>query len=488
MKDVTFLRPGAPPSMQSNSFPLSESVLFKGNISIGLLALLWTFLPSLVAALSLYGLAQVYGESTDQYFGVMQVVVFALCMLIMQPARNITSQLAHPKASMAMETVGRWLVLLFALLVVGFFTKSTPVVGRRVLLTWALLTPAFIVIASLAIQQWMRQLTLDIAHQRRVLFAGCNDSSMSLARRIKNHPELCMSVAGFFDDRSATRLGHPNATLLGGLRNLAPYVRRHDVDIIFIALPIRHMLRVTDLLDELRDTTASIYYVPDIFAFDLIQARTSEVIGMPVVAMCETPLHGLRGLSKRLFDIVAASVALLITAPLFVVFSALIRATSPGEAIFKQRRYGLDGKEITVYKFRTMTVTEDGSHIPQAVKEDPRVTAIGRFLRKTSLDELPQLINVLQGTMSLVGPRPHAVAHNEMYRKLIKGYMIRHKVLPGITGLAQINGYRGEIKDLTQMEARVNYDLEYLRRWSIFLDLEILANTVLRVFSDKNAY
>ena len=488
MKDGAFFGPGARPSMQADNYALGESVLFKGNIYIGLLALLWTFLPSLVACLSLYELTQVYGEKRDQYFGVLLVVVFVLCMLIMQPARNITSQLTHRKASMAMETVGRWMVLLFALLLVGFFTKSTPVVGRRVLLTWAFLTPVFIVVASLAIQQWMRQLTLDIAHQRRVLFAGCNDSSLSLAKRIKGHPELCMSVAGFFDDRSAARLGNPNATLLGGLGNLASYVRRHDVDIIFVALPIRHMRRVTDLLDELRDTTASIYYVPDIFAFDLIQARTSEVIGMPVVAMCETPLHGLRGLSKRLFDIIIASAALLITAPLFLLISALIRATSAGHAIFKQRRYGLDGKEITVYKFRTMTVTEDGNHIPQATKEDARVTAVGRLLRKTSLDELPQLINVLQGTMSLVGPRPHAVAHNEMYRKLIKGYMIRHKVLPGITGLAQINGFRGEIKDIAQMEARVNYDLEYLRRWSIFLDLEILANTVLRVFSDKNAY
>ena len=474
--------------MYANSYPLSESVFFKGSIAVGFVALLWTFLPSLIAGVTLYGFTHAYGENSDQYFVALLVVVLALCTLIMQPARNLASQLTNAKGSMAMEMAGRWIVLLFALLLIGFFTKSTPMFSRRVLLTWAFVTPALIIIASIAIQKWMRQFTLDIAHQRRVLFAGCNDSSQSLAQQIKSHPELCMSVAGFFDDRSAQRLGNPNVTLLGGLRNLATYARRHDVDIIFVALPIRHMPRVTDLLDDLRDTTASIYYVPDIFNFDLIQSRTSEVMGIPVVAMCETPLYGLRGLSKRLFDIACASAALLVTAPLFLIISLLITVSSPGGVIFKQRRYGLDGKEITIYKFRTMTVTEDGGNIAQATRHDPRVTSIGRFLRKTSLDELPQLINVLRGSMSLVGPRPHAVAHNEMYRKLIKGYMVRHKVLPGITGLAQINGHRGETKDIAQMEARVNYDLEYLRRWSIFLDLKILANTVLRVFSDENAY
>jgi putative colanic acid biosynthesis UDP-glucose lipid carrier transferase len=243
-----------------------------------------------------------------------------------------------------------------------------------------------------------------------------------------------------------------------------------------------------NLLDDLRDTTASIYYVPDIFVFDLIQARSGEIHGIPVVAMCETPFYGYRGVTKRLTDIVLSVVILLLFLPLLLVIAVLVKASSPGPVIFKQRRYGLDGREIAVYKFRTMSVTEDGVEIRQASKTDNRITRIGGILRRTSMDELPQLINVLQGRMSLVGPRPHAVAHNEEYRKLIKGYMVRHKVLPGITGLAQVNGCRGETALLEEMEARVNYDLEYLRRWTPMLDVKIILLTAVKVFRDDKAY
>jgi putative colanic acid biosynthesis UDP-glucose lipid carrier transferase len=296
-------------------------------------------------------------------------------------------------------------------------------------------------------------------------------------------------VSGFFDDRSNDRLGiEPDAKLIGTLSDLAQYVKDHGTDVIFVALPIRHLKRVMDLLDDLRDTTASIYYVPDIFVFDLIQARSGEIHGIPVVAMCETPFYGYRGVAKRMTDIILSAVILALTLPLFVIVAMLVKFSSPGPVIFKQRRYGLDGREIAVYKFRTMRVTEDGEKIRQASKSDSRITPIGGMLRRSSLDELPQLINVLQGRMSLVGPRPHAVAHNEEYRKLIKGYMVRHKVLPGITGLAQVNGCRGETSQLEDMEARVNYDLDYLRHWSPMLDIKIILLTAVKVFRDDKAY
>jgi putative colanic acid biosynthesis UDP-glucose lipid carrier transferase len=280
----------------------------------------------------------------------------------------------------------------------------------------------------------------------------------------------------------------PDARLIGSLADLGGYVKQHRTDVIFIALPIRHVKRVMDLLDDLRDTTASIYYVPDIFVFDLVQARSGEIQGIPVVAMCETPFYGYRGVAKRLTDIILSVVILLLLLPLLVIVAMMVKWTSPGPIIFKQRRYGLDGREIAVYKFRTMYVTEDGPQIRQASKSDERITPIGALLRRSSLDELPQLINVLQGRMSLVGPRPHAVAHNEEYRKLIKGYMVRHKVLPGITGLAQVNGCRGETANLEEMEARVNYDLDYLRHWSPTLDIKIILLTVVKVFRDDKAY
>ncbi len=204
--------------------------------------------------------------------------------------------------------------------------------------------------------------------------------------------------------------------------------------------------------------------------------------------MCETPFYGYRGVTKRLTDIVLSVMILLLFLPLLLLIAVMVKASSPGPIIFKQRRYGLDGREIAVYKFRTMSVTEDGTEIRQASKTDNRITRIGGILRRTSMDELPQLINVLQGRMSLVGPRPHAVAHNEEYRKLIKGYMVRHKVLPGITGLAQVNGCRGETLQLEQMEARVNYDLDYLRRWTPMLDIKIILLTAVKIFRDDKAY
>jgi putative colanic acid biosynthesis UDP-glucose lipid carrier transferase len=279
-----------------------------------------------------------------------------------------------------------------------------------------------------------------------------------------------------------------DANLIGTLSDLSQYVKDHNTDVIFIALPIRHVKRVMNLLDDLRDTTASIYYVPDVFVFDLIQARSGEIHGIPVVAMCETPFYGYRGVAKRLTDIGLSVVILLLLLPLLLLISIMVKVSSAGPIIFKQRRYGLDGREIGVYKFRTMRVTEDGPQIRQASKTDARITRIGRILRRTSLDELPQLINVLQGRMSLVGPRPHAVAHNEEYRKLIKGYMVRHKVLPGITGLAQVNGCRGETSQLEEMQARVNYDLDYLRRWSPMLDIKIILLTAIKIFRDDKAY
>jgi putative colanic acid biosynthesis UDP-glucose lipid carrier transferase len=246
--------------------------------------------------------------------------------------------------------------------------------------------------------------------------------------------------------------------------------------------------RILDLLTQLRDTTVSIYFVPDIFVTDLIQGRMDMVGGIPVVAVCETPFTGLNGIVKRLSDIVLSVLILILISPLLVLIAFGIKAGSSGPIIFKQRRYGLDGKEIIVYKFRSMTVCEDGNIVRQVQKDDQRIKPFGAFLRKTSLDELPQFFNVLQGRMSIVGPRPHAVTHNEQYRKLIKGYMVRHKVKPGITGWAQINGYRGETDTLEKMRKRIEHDLDYLRHWSLRFDLSIIAKTILLVIRDRNAY
>jgi putative colanic acid biosynthesis UDP-glucose lipid carrier transferase len=322
------------------------------------------------------------------------------------------------------------------------------------------------------------------------VIVGANDTGLQLAVKIDQTPYLGIRITGFFDDRSRVRLGQLGAApLLGSMQELARFVRENEIDLIYLALPMATQPRILSLLEDLRDTTASIYFVPDMFVTDLIQARMDSVSNVPVVAVCETPFSGAAGLIKRASDLALASLFLCLVSPLMLAIAIGVKRSSPGPVLFRQRRYGLDGKEIVVYKFRSMTVCEDGGDVQQATRSDPRVTRFGAFLRRTSMDELPQFINVLQGRMSIVGPRPHAVAHNEQYRKLIKGYMVRHKVKPGITGLAQINGLRGETETLDEMKARIEYDLAYLRNWSLRLDLSIILRTIWVVLrGDPKAY
>jgi putative colanic acid biosynthesis UDP-glucose lipid carrier transferase len=228
----------------------------------------------------------------------------------------------------------------------------------------------------------------------------------------------------------------------------------------------------------LADTTATVYFVPDFFLFDLLHARWGVIGNVSILSIFDTPFHGIGGWVKRLEDIVLGIFALALVAPLMVAIAVGVRMSSPGPVLFRQRRHGLSGREIYVLKFRTMTVCEDGPLVRQAAIGDSRITAFGAFLRRTSLDELPQLLNVIGGSMSLVGPRPHAIVHNELYRSKIHGYMLRHKVKPGITGWAQVNGWRGETDTIEKMEKRIEHDLQYIHRWSIGLDIRILFLTV----------
>jgi putative colanic acid biosynthesis UDP-glucose lipid carrier transferase len=285
------------------------------------------------------------------------------------------------------------------------------------------------------------------------------------------------------------RLNAPSGfALIDKLNALPQYVKEKNIQQIYLSLPMASQPRILQVLDDLKDTTASIYFVPDMFVTDLIQGRSGSVCGTPVIAVCETPFRGTNGAAKRFCDIALSLIILLLVSPILIIIAVAIKLDSPGPIIFKQRRYGLDGKEILVYKFRSMSVTEDGDKTyKQVTRNDTRVTRLGAFIRKTSLDELPQFLNVLEGKMSIVGPRPHAVAVNEQYRKLISGYMIRHKVKPGITGWAQVNGYRGG-DDLVHMQHRIEYDLDYLRNWNLQLDIYIIFRTIKVVFNDTKAF
>jgi putative colanic acid biosynthesis UDP-glucose lipid carrier transferase len=382
-----------------------------------------------------------------------------------------------------------WIAVVSLLLLLGWASHTVSVFDPRAMLAWALATPALLFGAHQVLPRVLPRVLSAQGIQKKVVIAGANDLGRNLASRIRGAPLLGQRFLGYFDDRAPARLAQlAAAENLGSIAALADYARANNVEIIYIALPMASQPRILRLLEELRDTTASIYFVPDIFVFDLIQARVDSIGELPVVAVCETPFFGFNGLLKRISDMVLATLILALIAPLMIAIAVGVKLSSPGPVLFKQRRYGVDGRKIVVYKFRSMTVAEDGDLVRQATRNDSRVTRFGAFLRKSSLDELPQFINVLQGRMSVVGPRPHAVAHNELYRKLIRGYMIRHKVRPGITGLAQVHGFRGETDTVEKMKQRIEYDLAYLRNWSLLLDLQIILKTLVVVLRNQNAY
>ena len=393
---------------------------------------------------------------------------------------------------MVVNVVLRWFGVASMLLLFAYATRNLRVFPAEMILFWLLVTPCVVLIAQTAFRTLLPVL-MDFrdGHVRSVI-VGVNPQGLALAENLGQRRDIFSNFLGFFDDRSLERIaghiGQAAPALVGSMGEVPDFVRRERVHCIYLALPMATQDRILALLDELKDTTASIYFVPDVFVTDLIQGRVDVIGSMPVVAICETPFTGTAGLVKRISDVVLASLILLLISPALLGIALAVRLSSPGPIIFRQRRYGLDGEEILVYKFRSMTVTEDGDNVVQATRNDQRVTRLGAFLRKTSLDELPQFVNVLEGKMSIVGPRPHAVAHNELYRRLIKGYMVRHKVKPGITGWAQVNGYRGETDTVEKMQKRIDYDLEYLRSWSLAMDLRIIASTIAVVVKDQSAY
>ncbi|HEX4146020.1 MAG TPA: undecaprenyl-phosphate glucose phosphotransferase [Pirellulales bacterium] len=359
------------------------------------------------------------------------------------------------------------------------------------LLEWSLITTLLLSFLRLGARGVQRLLRAGGIHVRGFAVLGVNELGFQLAKNIGNTPDLGLTLVGFFDDRPPHRVPPVPPEIgkrVGDIQQLIEMARAGEIDRIYITLPMRAEERIRRLLTELSDSTASVYIVPDFFVFELLHSCWTDIGGLPVVAVFDHPFYGVDGILKRVTDFVLASLLLVFLSVPMLLVAAAVKLTSPGPVFFRQRRYGMDGREIRVWKFRTMNANEDGAVVRQATRNDERITCIGGFLRRTSLDELPQLFNVLGGSMSLVGPRPHATAHNEEYRRHIRGYMLRHKVRPGITGLAQINGWRGETDTLYKMEKRIEFDHQYIREWSLWKDFKILFRTISTIFKRENAY
>ncbi len=474
------------------------------TVAIGLIGL------SLVLGLGLV-LGQISQMALNDYLLV--ISLFLVCCLPLfwkVTANNLKSEdVSSPFPDNFLFNWGRillsWGIMLTIFWLLLKFTDSTYVINEKgvnlqlsskLLLAWVILVPLAVYIVQTTFVFALSSLQAVRQISKKTVIAGANPLSEHLAAEIKSLGNLRMQFQGFFDDldqEQTTAAGFSAKSLLGSLEQLPAYVKKNQVQVVYIALPSSNESKIQLLLEELQDTTACVYLVPnlpslDLPSLDLRQTKTYGINGVPVLALWEIPFSSLQSALKRMLDISLAGPAFILLLPIMLLIALGVRLTSPGPALFKQLRHGFNGEKFWIYKFRSMRVMENGGKVIQAQRNDSRVTPFGAFLRRTSLDELPQIINVLQGRMSIVGPRPHAIAHNKHYRKLIGGYMLRHKVKPGITGWAQVNGLRGETDSLDKMKLRVEYDLYYLKNWSLGLDLQIILRTAFVFFKTKDVY
>ena len=453
----------------------------------------WDFVqPSLDTAAVMASLGVVHWIA-DRPMDDMALALGLVTVVVVLLLSQLTGLHRRPDAGNAdremMDVVTTWVIAMLALAVLGFATRLGQHFPRSIILSWAILAPALIGLGRMCLRIFQGGMLRRGMGVRRAAIVGLNELGRQTASNIQQEPALGLRVLGFFDDRTESReQTKGDEALAGDLKDLVELARRGGVDTVLITLPMRAEDRIKYLLDQLSDSTASVYIVPDFFVFELLHSRWTSMGGLPAVSVFENPLFGVDGVLKRVWDIAVAAAALVLAGIPMLLIAAAIKFSSPGPVFFRQRRYGLDGREILVWKFRSMRTCEDGPVIQQATKNDTRVTPIGKILRKSSLDELPQLFNVIAGTMSLVGPRPHATAHNEQYRSLIRGYMLRHKIKPGITGLAQVNGCRGETETVEKMQRRVSWDHRYIRNWSLWLDIKIMFKTLLVVWQQEEAY
>ncbi|MFT5297657.1 MAG: putative colanic acid biosynthesis UDP-glucose lipid carrier transferase [Colwellia sp.] len=386
-------------------------------------------------------------------------------------------------------TIVCWIFSSLLVLTYLFVSKTTADYSRVSLLLWMFLTLTLLILWRFCFQSFLNEMRRKGFNTRNIAIFGLSEKGIRLAKEVMDNPESGYRLVAFYDDTGNTLLdekyhNYLNGNFAEGIEN----VKKNKYDVVYIALPILEQKRIQDILFALGDSTATVHVVPDLFMYCLMHGEMSHVGNVQTISVYDNPMKGGVAVVKRLEDLILASAIMTLIAIPMLVIAMWIKCTSKGPIIFKQDRYGLNGRKIRMWKFRSMTVTENDAVVTQAKKGDTRITKVGAFLRRTSLDELPQFINVLKGDMSVIGPRPHAVTHNEEYRKIVDFYMLRHKVKPGITGWAQVNGARGETDTLDKMKTRIEYDLEYIRNWSLWLDFRIVILTVFRSFNDKNAY
>ncbi|CAG9169405.1 undecaprenyl-phosphate glucose phosphotransferase [Cupriavidus respiraculi] len=390
------------------------------------------------------------------------------------------------RAALALRTFAAWSLVSVAGLVVAFLMHQSGAISRLWSMSWFATVAVALVGTRLLLYRLLGNVRQQGINAKRVLILGYGPLGHEMFQRVKQMRDAGYHVVGIYSERDDEMLP-AGVSVLRSMDEISPFVRSRGVSEIWLTLPMAACRDLSDVVFQFRNELVDIRWVPDVMSVELLGHRFSEFLGLPVIDLNSPPDSRITGMLKASFDRAFAAAALLGMSPLLLVIAVLVKLSSRGPVLFRQARLGMDGKPFDVFKFRTMVVHQDHG-VTQAKRNDPRVTRIGAFLRRTSLDELPQFLNVLRGEMSVVGPRPHALEHNEMYKELIDRYMLRHRVKPGITGWAQINGLRGQTDTVEKMRARIEYDIYYIRNWSFELDLRIIASTALRGWTGKAAF
>ncbi|MFC6840824.1 undecaprenyl-phosphate glucose phosphotransferase [Xanthomonas theicola] len=385
-------------------------------------------------------------------------------------------RLALPAMMLGRLLLG-WSVVLGVLASLSFLSKTGPSFSRLWFAYWAGFGVLGLVGVRLAMDRLLRWLHRHGVGTRRIVLLGPPERVEQVGMRIRQGPWSGLELVPV-----------PAAIRGGDIAALPPWLQRHGVAEVWLTWPMREEGLIRESVRQLGASCVDVRWIPDIFAFRTIHHGMAELAGAPLLELSVRPLPRAARLLKETTDKLLAGLILLLSGPLLLALALGVRLSGPGPVLFRQLRHGWDGQPFEVWKFRSMHVHDAASAAPQTARGDPRVTRFGAFMRRTSLDELPQFFNVLQGRMSIVGPRPHALAHHAQYQDLIPNYLQRHRVKPGLTGWAQVNGLRGEIDTLEKMRKRVEYDLHYIQHWSLWLDLSIIAQTAAIVLFDRDAY
>lgn len=445
--------------------------------------ILLVFVSGWLAYLVRFGM---HFEARSSIAYVILTIIIALLVGLIFPLLSVyVSWRARGIWAPAARVLLAWSAVYICALVIMVITHKTDLYSRLWLGYWALFT-ALLIGLRFGIYWFLHTLRRRGYNRRGVAIVGANQQGRLLSDHIRSADWSGLDVLGLFDNDENLPEDSDPAINFYPLDQLPNFITNHQVQEVWVTIPLEQGGRLRQILAWLNTTSVNIRYSPDLFGMSLLNNGVTEIVGIPMIDLSTTPMQGINRLLKGLEDRLLASLILILASPLMLLIAIAIKVTSPGPVLFYQRRHGWDGREISVCKFRTMYVHLEPGAPTQASRQDARITPLGRLLRRLSLDELPQFFNVLQGRMSIVGPRPHAIEHNAQYCDLSDRYMLRHKVKPGITGWAQVNGWRGKTDTLEKMEKRIEHDLYYIEHWSLGFDLRIIFLTILFGFVHRN--